>query len=459
MDSTRDLGPCLGNDLPLPLFRHHLQPGLNRQRKHTANTRVFYWGKRLMAMWEGGQPFKLDPLALSTEGRSRLGGAILKEDDPFGSQMVYDSKQDRALFYAVTVGAKQSELCVYEFDSKFRLVDRSVTELAGCAVLNDFAATENYAVFVQPNIAVNSMKFIMSKEPGAVLSLEENEPATLHLIPRVGANVEAKSFSIPVDTLSSDANLQFCNAYQEGDTVVVVDAIRSDAKSLKKDSKLSWPWGKSLEEYRSAASRKSLWRYTIDTQTGSVSKRVLYSGHCLFGVVNPAVRTQRHQYIYMTIGATGTDAAPPQGIAAVDCDTGDANVWMPEPYEFCGEPMYAPRQGQEMSPDDSGYLLSVLYNGKTQESEVVVLEARDVSKGPLARIPLGVAVPHGLFGCFTTAEEASRPFDEIQRRAKLADKMESRGNNWNEVKSDFSGLGLRFDGKSRLCEKYLHVIV
>jgi len=35
--------------------------------------------------------------------------------------------------------------------------------------------------------------------------------------------------------------------------------------------------------------------------------------------------------------------------------------------------------------------------------------------------------------------------EEIDRRARLADKMEGRGNMWNEVKSDFSGLGLRLD--------------
>jgi len=37
------------------------------------------------------------------------------------------------------------------------------------------------------------------------------------------------------------------------------------------------------------------------------------------------------------------------------------------------------------------------------------------------------------------------PSDEIERRTRLADKIESRGNRWNEVKSDFSGLGLRLD--------------
>lgn len=54
-------------------------------------------------------------------------------------------------------------------------------------------------------------------------------------------------------------------------------------------------------------------------------------------------------------------------------------------------------------------------------------------------------VPHGLYGCFTDAQEANWSAEEIERRSKLADKMESRGSMWNEVKSDFSGLGLRLD--------------
>ena len=131
---------------------------------------------------------------------------------------------------------------------------------------------------------------------------------------------------------------------------------------------------------------------------------------------------------------------------------------MPEEFEFCGEPMYAPRKTNENGNDnkesqgadiekeeDGGYILSVLFNGKTEESELLVLEADKIANGPVARVPLGVAVPHGLFGCFSSADEASWAADEIDRRAKLADKMESRGNMWNEVKSDFSGLGLRLD--------------
>lgn len=191
MESTREMGSdCamgLGNDWHLPLYRHHLQAGLNKMRKNTSNTRVIYWGKRLLSMWEGGQPYKLDALALSTEGRSQLGGALRSPDDPLGSKMVVDSEQKRALFYGLKQDSKESEISLYEFGADFRLVEdgRTKHQLPGFAILNDFAATENYAIFVQPPMETNGIQFMYKKEPGLVSNLMLGS-SLLHLIPRVG---------------------------------------------------------------------------------------------------------------------------------------------------------------------------------------------------------------------------------------------------------------------------------
>jgi all-trans-8'-apo-beta-carotenal 15,15'-oxygenase len=448
MDSTREMGPQaamgLGNDLALPLYRHHLQPGLNKLRKNTSNTRAFYWGKRLISMWEGGLPYKLDALALSTEGRSQLGG-ILQETDSFCGKGVIDSKANRALFYGNMQNPKSSDVTLYEFNSNFRLVEEKggkvATTFPGFAMISDFSATENYAIFVQPNAVANGMQYMFNKEPGKVVALEKG-PSMVHLVARVGSPKPSKSFTIPFDGIG-DAELQFCNAYEEGN-LVIFDAIRSDGSNLSGSTAPKWPWADSLKEYTSATPKKSLWRYTVDTKSGTVKKELLSSLQNCFGVVNPAVSAQKHRYIYTTIGCMGPEVAPPQGIAKIDCETKETETWMPNEYEFCGEPMFASKKGQKGDEDD-GYILSVLYNGKAKESEMLVLEASDIAAGPVARIPLGIRIPHGLFGSFTSAEEANWDAESIDRRAKLADKMESKGNMWNEVKSDFSGLGLRLD--------------
>lgn len=451
MDSTRQMGPPaaagLGNDMPLPLFRHHLQPGLNKNRKNTSNTRVIYWGKKLLTMWEGSRPFKLDALALSTEGPSQLGGAIKKEADPFGSKMVYDSASERALFYAIEHDPNKSGVTLFEFDNKFRLVSdeggKVETNFKGFALINDFCATKNYAVFFQPNIKANGMQYMVQKEPGKALSVTDG-PVQIHLVPRPGSARKEATFTIPADG-SMEANMQFVNAYESGDNILV-DAICSDGSKLSDSKTTSWPWGSSLEEYRSMASKKSLWRYFIDTRSGTVTKECLSNVHGFFGVINPKKSAQRHRYIYMAVGSQGQEVAPPQGLARFDCETERMEQWMPESYEFCGEPMFAPAKTETKDgKEDAGYIMSVLYNGKVDTSEIIILNASDIAAGPITRIPLGMVVPHGLFGCFAATEEATWPADIIERRAKLSSKMEARGAMWNEVKSDFSGLGLRFD--------------
>jgi all-trans-8'-apo-beta-carotenal 15,15'-oxygenase len=178
MENTREGGSSVGggqgNDFPVPMYKHHLQPGLNQNRKNTSNTRAVYWSKKLLTLWEGGLPYKLDALGLSTEGKSQLGG-ILNEGDPFSGKVVYDSKKERVLSYSNKQGSGASMLTLFEFNAKFRVASQVEHKLPGMAIISDFAATDRYALFVQPPVAANGMQFMMSKEPLKALKVEQGE--------------------------------------------------------------------------------------------------------------------------------------------------------------------------------------------------------------------------------------------------------------------------------------------
>lgn len=343
--------------------------------------------------------------------------------------------------------------------------------------MHDFAITENYAVFVQPTLKVNGMQYMLSKEPGKTLTMDvepsvrkcivvppihfttlynvvlirlSSYPTTfffdaklVHIVARPSNKRagEIATFQIPTDG-ATDANLQFVNAFEEQDGTVVFDAIRSDGSNIQ-GANTRWPWASSLGEYQSMSSKKSLWRYRVHPQSGFISKDCISNDQIYFGVINSDFSGRPHRFMYAAAGALGEDVAPPQGITKYDLNNFTFESWFPESYEFCGEPMYAKRRGDES--EDGGYILSVLYNGRDEFSELVVLQASNIGAGPIARVPIGIAVPHGYHGCFASNDDANWTFDEIERRAKLADKMETRGSMWNEVKSDFSGLGLRFD--------------
>jgi len=431
-----------GNDFPVPLYKHHLQPGLNKSRKNTSNTRSVYWSKKLITLWEGGLPYKLDALGLSTEGRSQLGG-VLGEADPFSGKAVFDPVKDRMLFYSNKQDGGGSELTLYEFNSKFRVASANEYKLPGFAVLSDFAATEKYAIFVQPPISTNGMKFMISKEPSKSLKLDGG--ASMFQVLKRGSEGVMKTLSIPVDNMS-DADLHFCNAYEEDDgKTLVVDAIRSDTSGVSA-TQTQWPWASSMKEFAASSSKKSLWRYTMKPSTGTVTKELITDVPTYFATINPTKNGQSYNYVYAAVGAMGSENAPPQGIAKINVDTKTIDTWFPKEYEFCGEPMFAQRKSDASNgEEDDGYIISILLNGKEKKSEIVILDAAKISEGPVARVPLGVAIPHGLHGCFASSDECQWSAEEVERRAKLADKMEARDHMWNEVKSDFSGLGLRLD--------------
>ena len=92
------------------------------------------------------------------------------------SSAVVDSKRNRILFYGIDEEANGSTLNVYEFNSKFQPIkdnDGTVQlNLPGLALVYDFGVTENYCVFVQPQLKVNGMQYMLNKEPGKSATLE-----------------------------------------------------------------------------------------------------------------------------------------------------------------------------------------------------------------------------------------------------------------------------------------------
>jgi carotenoid cleavage dioxygenase-like enzyme len=69
--------------------------------------------------------------------------------------------------------------------------------------------------------------------------------------------------------------------------------------------------------------------------------------------------------------------------------------------------------------EDDGYLLSFLWDGREQKTYFVVFDARDVSRGPLHKLPVPTNVPFGLHGTFVP--------DLVFDHAYIKSKFEVRG--------------------------------
>ncbi|MFE7802201.1 carotenoid oxygenase family protein [Nocardia sp. NPDC057440] len=76
--------------------------------------------------------------------------------------------------------------------------------------------------------------------------------------------------------------------------------------------------------------------------------------------------------------------------ATTRCDFGISSV---------GEPLFVPRS--PAAPEDDGWLLFLNHELVENRSQLVILDARDLERGPLATAWLEHQVPWGFHGTFT----------------------------------------------------------
>jgi len=256
--------------------------------------------------------------------------------------------------------------------------------------------------------------------------LDYDPAGTSELIFATRLKRDETQVEIPVDNLVVE---EFVNAYEDGNRVIldVVAADRWDGKA-----KEGGPKWEEMDE--STWPKLRLVRYEVDlaSQTWTKTEGPLQKNLC-FTSVSSGFNGKKHQFIFGAVssGATG----PPSGVAKVDFETGMVDEWLLGDSEFCGEPLFIPKDGGE----DDGYLMTVTFNGSKNSSDVVVLDAKSVSSGPICRFPLEQPMPHGRRGAW--APGATWTPEEMKRKVTLMRMFAKKSMEWNAVELGFSAIG------------------
>ena len=67
--------------------------------------------------------------------------------------------------------------------------------------------------------------------------------------------------------------------------------------------------------------------------------------------------------------------------------------WSPGRDSFCQEPIFVPRP--QSSAEDDGWILAPVFRSATSTTDLVILDAQDLRKGPIATIHLPHHIPIG----------------------------------------------------------------
>ena len=385
--------------------------------KNRANTNCLWHGGKLLALWEASRPHLLDPLSLATHGEWDVDGLVGScPMDNFAAHPRLGSDGGVANFaYAGNPAAGTTTVRFWDFQpGSYDLRSPAQKhEVPGFGLFHDFLVTENYFVLVaspatwgpvgRPTRALQmTLEFVTGKRPfGSMICFDESQPTTVHLYPR-NERSGLRPIAIELDTFFS---FHHANAWEEGDTLVF-DTVSTpkinrwirDDSSLKRTKRghkgdADRNFFEDVDFERDAP-RTDLVRYTLDLKSRSYARRALSTRHLEYPSVAPSVSGLRHRFVYTTAGSNAEGVTPVASVLKTDTeDASKSQIWLARPFEYCGEVSFTPRAGS--TAEDDGYLLTICYDGRAGTSALLVLDARRVADGPIARVPLSLAEEEG----------------------------------------------------------------
>jgi carotenoid cleavage dioxygenase-like enzyme len=345
------------------------------QLSDNANVNLVKLGEEFIAMTETPIPVQFDPDTLTAAGVAY---------DPPGQLTTAHPHMDRAtkgmLNYAAKLGPKSS----YRF---FRIRPGSQTpELLGQApvkrpaYMHSFGMTPRWLVLAEFPFVVNPLSLALSGRPYIEnYNWKPELGTTFHLFDRNGGQV--------LGPFKTDARFAFhhVNSYEDGDEVVVDLCTFADAQVIE-DLYLE-----RLREGKPVAPAH-VERFRITPGDATVTSERLLDEPLELPRIN-YMRCNERPYRY--VWGVGIGSGWLDRIVKGDVMQRRSTVWS-EDGCFPGEPVFV--ASPDAREEDDGVLLSVVLDGHTGRSFLLVLDAHSLEE--LARAEVPHHIPFGFHGQF-----------------------------------------------------------
>lgn len=374
--------------------------------KNIANTNIIYWGGKLLALWEAADPHRLDPHSLETLGKEHFDG-ILSDGEAFAAHPRFDPTSDRDGGAPCMVNfsikpALSTAITIFEFDRTAKIVRQHTHNVPGFAFIHDFAITPNYCIFFQNPVSFNLLPFAFGmRGAGECVKFQPGKPTRVVIIsrkpPQAGKKNQGASRGLQVIETKAGFVFHHANAYEQGEEIIIDSICYESLPQVEPYSDFRQVNFENLEPGQ-------LWRFYLNTKNNTARQELIESSCCEFPSIHPDKVGRNYRYLY--IGAADDSVignAPLQAFIKLDRKTGEKQFWSSAPEGFVSEPIFVPRNsGSNTGDEDDGWVLALIYDSTQHRSDVVILDAKDFNRGPIARLYLKHHIPYGLHGSFTS---------------------------------------------------------
>lgn len=340
--------------------------------KNPANTHIIEHAGKRLALWEGGLPTEVTR-SLETIGEYNFNGRLK------GSMTAHprlDPRTGEMCFFSYSLFAPY--LRYFVVDARGELVHQVDIDIPAPVMMHDFIITEQYAVFLDSPIVFN----VETLGQGPMVSWRPENGTRIGVMPRRGGAADIRWFEIDAGHVQ-----HFWNGWTNGDRIEF-SGSRFDAPDFGIDPAAP------LDESSANSAAGHPTRFWVDLGTGTAGWEQFDDLGGDFNRINDNYCGVRSRYLYMSaFVSSGRPIGDFDTIVKYDEGTGLRTEWFAGATAHVGETVFAP--DPQGTSEDDGWLLNAVYDEATDATDLVVLDARDVPRGPVASVRMPRRLPFG----------------------------------------------------------------
>uniref|UniRef100_B9H8Z8 Uncharacterized protein n=1 Tax=Populus trichocarpa TaxID=3694 RepID=B9H8Z8_POPTR len=347
---------CLGSE------KRELRFG--KVNKDLSNTNVFEHSGKFYSIAENHLPQEIDIFSLQTLGDWDINGAWHR---PFNSHPKTAPGTGELVVFGVDAIKPYMEVGVVSADGK-RLVHKVDLKLNRCPLSHDMGVTERYNVIMDFPLTIDLHRLIKG---GPLIKFDNEDYARIGIMPRYGDVDSVRWFEV-----EPNCTFHILNCFEEGVEVVVrgcrsLESIISKSYGMDLEES-EWVSGRlrskeHVEQNTTPSSNDELlfsrsYEWRLNMETGEVKERNLTGTElCMeFPMINPSLNDLKNKFGYTQI-------------------------------------VHEPASSSSGMPKFGG--LAKLYFDETS-SKVYIIDTKNFTSEPVAKITLPYRVPYGFHGAF-----------------------------------------------------------
>ncbi|RFA24695.1 hypothetical protein CAI21_20620 [Alkalilimnicola ehrlichii] len=347
---------------------------------NVANVNVIRHGQRLLALWDAGSAWELDPDTLETVG------PVTWRDDlkamPFSAHPRRD--RDGSLWNFGAAGDRL--LVLYHIDAGGNLKKADAIPVPELPFLHDFAITERHLIFLLPPMPLQMDRLAAGTNVLDSYQWQADQPMRVLTVNKDDWS-DQQWYELPPGFV-----FHLGNAWEESSGVMHLDYVYyPDAKVLTEDFRAFMHGGRGSASWGQPA------RVTLHPKQHQ-AKQTLLSGKCEFPTLDPRYVGQRQRYLVVAEASEHLKHPGFNALRRIDLERETEQVYRFDDHTMVEEHVIIPKTAT--AGDGDAWLLGTALDTKARVTRLTLFDALHLEDGPIAQAALPYALPLGFHSHF-----------------------------------------------------------